>query len=71
MGVHVAAAIREKQNSAESLLLDTPFMEIRKFSNVSRKPGRPKKILKDRNRADIVLFRPSYGPVHVIELKRC
>ena len=71
IGAQVAAVLRNEQDDKESLLLEVPFKEIREFSNAYRNPGRPKNVLKDRNRADIVLFNHSNRPVHVIELKRC
>ena len=70
MVAHIAAALRKEQNKDESLLLEATFKEIREYSDNPRPPGRPRKVLKDRNRADITLFDQDYRTVHVIEVKR-
>lgn len=70
MVAHIAAALRKKQDEGESLLLEATFKEIREYSGADRRPGRPKKVLKDRNRADITLLNQGYQTVRVIEVKR-
>ena len=70
MVADIAAALRKKQGEGESLLLEATFKEIREYSGAQRRPGRPKKVLKDRNRADITLLDRHDRTVHVIEVKR-
>ena len=70
MVAHIAAALRKEQDEGESLLLEAAFKEIREYSGTDRRPGRPQKILKDRNRADITLLNQGDRTVHVIEVKR-
>ena len=70
MVAHVAAALRKEQDKRESLLLEATFKEIREYSDTPRPRGRPRKVLKDRNRADITLIDQRYRTVHVIEVKR-
>ena len=70
MVAHIAAALRKEQDKGESLLLEATFKEIREYSGAQRQPGRPQKVLKDRNRADITLLNQCYRTVRVIEVKR-
>lgn len=70
MVAHVVAALREEQDKGESLLLEATFKEIREYSGAVRRPGRPKKVLKDGYRADITLLDQYDRTVHVIEVKR-
>ena len=70
MVAHIAAALRKKQNASESLLIEAPFEEIRECSGASRSPGRRRKVLQGKRRADIALFDRQYRSVYVIEAKR-
>ena len=70
MVAHIAAALRKKQDEGESILLEATFKEIREYSGAQRRPGRPKKVLKDRNRADITLLNQDGRAVRIIEVKR-
>ena len=70
MVAHIAAALRKEQDEGESLLLEATFKEIREYSGADRRPGRPQKVFKDGNRADITLLNQRYRTVHVIEVKR-
>lgn len=66
----IASFLRKEQNESESMLFEVSFKEIREYSDAPRRPGRPRDILKDTHRADIVMFDRSRRPVHVIEVKR-
>ena len=70
MVADIAAALRKEQDKDESILLEATFKEIREYSGAQRRPGRPKKVLKDRNRADITLLNQDGRTVRVIEVKR-
>lgn len=70
MVAHIAAALRKEQDEGESILLEATFKEIREYSGAQRRPGRPKKAIKDRHRADITLLDRRYRTVRVIEVKR-
>ena len=70
MVAHIAAALRKEQDEGESILLEATFKEIREYSGAQRRPGRPKKVIKDRNRADITLLNQDGRTVRVIEVKR-
>ena len=66
----IASYLRRAQKEQESILFEVSFEEIREDSEVLRRPGRVRKILKDTHRSDIVLFDRKRRPVHVIEVKR-
>ena len=70
MVAHIAAALRKKQDKGESLLLEATFKEIREYSGADRRPGRPRKVFKDGNRADITLLNQDGRTVRIIEVKR-
>ena len=71
---HVVSTIAEKlyrQIAGQgSLVMELPFGLIRQWSGAARPPGRPRKTLNSRNRADIVLLDTNGGPFCVIEVKR-
>ena len=71
---HVVSTIAEKLNqritSQGSLVMELPFGIIRKGSGAARPPGRPRRTLNSRNRADIVLRDSNDRPVCIIEVKR-
>ena len=71
---HVVSTIAEKLHrqiaGQGSLAMELPFGTIRKGSGAARPPGRPRKTLNSRNRADIVLRDTNDRPVCVIEVKR-
>ena len=54
----------------ESLVMELPFRDIEEWSGASRPDRRPKKTLKGRNRADIVILDRRDRPICVIEAKR-
>ena len=70
----MVATIAEKLDSVltvdESLAMELPFSYIQECSAAKRRPGRPPKTLRGKNRADIVLFDGQDYPVCVIEVKR-
>lgn len=66
----IARQLREYQDDDESLLMECPFVCIREWSEASRPRGRPRRVVKDTNRADIVLFNTKEKPICVIEVKR-
>ena len=66
----IASYLRKQQSDPESILFEVSFEEIREYSEAVPGPGRPRAILKDTHRADIVLFDRLRRPVHVIEVKR-
>ena len=70
MVAHIAAALRKRQHEHESLLIEAPFEEIRECSEASRTPGRRRRVLEGRRRADIALFDGKDRSVYVIEAKR-
>lgn len=71
---HVVSTIAEKLYrriaGQGSLAMELPFGIIRKASGATPPPGRPRKTLNSRNRADIVLRDMNDRPVCVIEVKR-
>ena len=70
MVAHIATALRKRQHERESLLIEVPFEEIRDFSGASRSPGRRRKVLEGKRRADIALFDRQDRSVFVVEAKR-
>ena len=71
---HVVSTIAKKLGrqiaGQGSLLMELPFGTIRQGSGAAQPPGRPRKTLNSRNRADIVLRDTNDRPVCVIEVKR-
>ena len=52
----IARRLREYQDDEESLLMERPFVRIREWSEAGRPRGRPRRVVKDANRADVVPF---------------
>ena len=71
---HVVSTIAEKLHGPVSgkgsIAMEMSFGSIRKWSRAKNPQGRPRKNLKARNRADIVVLSEEWRPVCVIEVKR-
>ena len=71
---HVVSTIAEKLyrpvSGKGSIAMEMSFGSIRKWSEARNPQGRPRKNLKARNRADIVVLTEEWRPACVIEVKR-
>ena len=71
---HVVSTVAEKLHGVVSgmgsIELEVPFGSILESSGAESPPGRPRKNLNARNRADIVILTKKWRPVYIIEIKR-
>ena len=69
--IHNSYHAPEKKDQREGwLAMEIPFSGIKEWSQAKARQGRNPKILKDRHRADLVLFNKRNLPICVIEMKR-
>ncbi len=66
----IAKRLSSRQNDRESLVMELAFRYILEWAGAMRPRGRPKRALRGKNLADIVLLDRDERPACVVEVKR-